>query len=174
MTCRMSRGAGRTWGAAVTARIQLQIETCSWPKRAALNSRAEQAGTAPPGVAPNSAAAVRSVRVPFQRRTAIPRERREKRSGQSFLPAGLCVEASLPVSVPLRFSIPVALVDGLGLCVELVMPMPSAEGEPATPFSPDDGAPPVSAARDTMLEPDEDDESRCGRRGMGTVHAGAP
>jgi hypothetical protein len=31
--------------------------------------------------------------------------------------------------------------------------MPSAEGEPATPFSPDDGAPPVSAARDTMLEP---------------------
>ena len=31
--------------------------------------------------------------------------------------------------------------------------MPSAEGELATPFSPDDGAPSVSAARDTMLEP---------------------
>ena len=57
----------------------------------------------------------------------------EEKSGQSFLPAGLCVEVSLPISVPLRFSIPVALVDGLGLWVELVLPMPSAEGEPAPP-----------------------------------------
>jgi hypothetical protein len=31
--------------------------------------------------------------------------------------------------------------------------MPSALGEPATPFSPAEGAPPVSAAMETMLEP---------------------
>jgi len=78
----------------------------------------------------------------------------EERSGQSFLPAGLCVDVSLPISLPLRFSIPVAVDGGgLGLCVELVLPIPSPEDEPATPFSPADGAPPVSAARETMLEP---------------------
>lgn len=65
-----------------------------------------------------------------------------------------CVDVSLPISLPLRFSIPVGVDGGgLGLCVELVLPIPSPEGEPATPFSPADGAPPVSAARETMLEP---------------------
>jgi hypothetical protein len=57
---------------------------------------------------------------------------------------------------PFRFpsgSIPVAPEDGFGLCVELVLPIPSASGEPAVPFSTAEGAPPVSAAKETMLEP---------------------
>ena len=42
---------------------------------------------------------------------------------------GLCVEVSVPISLPVavRFSIPVWLDDdGFGLCVELVLPTPSA------------------------------------------------
>jgi hypothetical protein len=68
----------------------------------------------------------------------------------SFLPVGLCVDESLPISVP-RFSIPVWREAGLGLglCVELVLPMPGAVGSPPTPFV--DGV--VSAARDKPLAP---------------------
>jgi hypothetical protein len=71
---------------------------------------------------------------------------------QSFLPAGLCLDVSVPISVPLLFSIPVALDEGFGLWVELVLPMPSAVGEPATPFSPADNAPPFSAAKQTSTQ----------------------
>jgi hypothetical protein len=47
-------------------------------------------------------------------------------------------------ALELRFSIPVVLGDDpLGLCVELVLPIPSALGEPATPFSPAEVEPPV-------------------------------
>src|SRR5690242_3981309 len=69
-----------------------------------------------------------------------------KNSLQSFLPVGLCVDESVPISVP-RFSIPVWREAGLGLglCVELVLPMPSAVGSPPTPCV--DGAA-VSAAED--------------------------
>ena len=65
---------------------------------------------------------------------------------QSFLPDGLCVEVLVPISLPVavRFSMPVVLDDEpLGLWVELVLPIPSALGEPATPFSPAEGEPPV-------------------------------
>jgi hypothetical protein len=44
---------------------------------------------------------------------------------------GLCVEVSVPVSLPVAFpfSIPVGPGDdGRGLCVELVLPIPSALG----------------------------------------------
>jgi hypothetical protein len=47
---------------------------------------------------------------------------------QSFLPVGLCVDVSVPIVSALpRFSIPVSFEAGLGLglCVELVLPMPS-------------------------------------------------
>ena len=70
---------------------------------------------------------------------------------QSFLRVGLCVDESVPISVP-RFSIPVWREAGLGLglCVELVLPMPGAVGSPPTPFV--DGVA-VSAARDKPLAP---------------------
>ena len=69
----------------------------------------------------------------------------------SFLPVGLWVDESLPISLP-RFSIPVwrEAEFGLGLCVELVFPMPGAVGSPPTPWV--DGAA-FSAARDKPLEP---------------------
>jgi hypothetical protein len=68
---------------------------------------------------------------------------------------GLCVDESVPIVSALpRFSIPVSFDAGLGLgvglCVELVLPMPSAVGLPPTPCV--DGAA-VSAARDKPLEP---------------------
>src|SRR4029078_1782857 len=70
---------------------------------------------------------------------------------QSFLPVGLCVDESVPTSVPL-LTIPVSFAAGLGLglCVELVLPIPSSAGEPPTPCV--DGAA-VSAARDKPLAP---------------------
>src|SRR5438045_5996837 len=76
---------------------------------------------------------------------------RQKR--HSFFPVGSCVDVSVPIVSALpRFSIPVSFEAGLGLglCVELVLPMPSAVGEPPTPCV--DGAT-VSAARDKPLQP---------------------
>ena len=66
---------------------------------------------------------------------------------QSFLPAGLCDDVSLPISVALC-SISVAFGRA-----ELVLPLSFAVGKPATPFLPPDGAPPVSAAKDNPLPP---------------------
>jgi len=69
-----------------------------------------------------------------------------QRTLQFFVPDGLCVEVLVPISLPVavRFSMPVVLDDEpLGLWVELVLPIPSALGESATPFSPAEGEPPV-------------------------------
>ena len=72
---------------------------------------------------------------------------------QSFLRVGLCVDESVPIVSALpRFSIPVSFEAalGLGLCVELVLPIPGAVGSPPTPFV--DGAA-VSAAKANPLAP---------------------
>jgi hypothetical protein len=64
---------------------------------------------------------------------------------------GLCVEVSVPISLPVavRFSIPVWLDDdGFGLCVELVLPIPSA-----VEFVPVGPPPLVLWAKDTVLWP---------------------
>ena len=77
----------------------------------------------------------------------IPRFAPERRNATLvLLPDGLCVEVLVPISLPVlvQFSMPVLLDDEpLGLWVELVLPIPSALGEPASPFCPAEGEPPV-------------------------------